>query len=49
MRRVGIPIFSPALPLRRMPGEAVGRCALYTGESAARMRDVVSASLARER
>jgi len=49
MQRVGVPVFSPALPLRGMPGEAVDRCALYAGESAVRMHDLVPASLALER
>jgi nitronate monooxygenase len=49
MQRVGVPIFTPALPLAGMPDEAVDRCALYAGESALRMRDLISAAEAVER
>jgi NAD(P)H-dependent flavin oxidoreductase YrpB (nitropropane dioxygenase family) len=48
-QRVSMPLFSPALPLAGMPDSAVERSALYAGESAARMGDVISARAAVER
>lgn len=44
LQRAGLPLFSPALPLAGMPDEAVDRCALYAGESALRIDDVVPAA-----
>jgi NAD(P)H-dependent flavin oxidoreductase YrpB (nitropropane dioxygenase family) len=49
MQRVGVPIFTPALPLAGTPAEALDRCALYAGETAVRMDEVVPAALAVER
>lgn len=46
MQRVGFPLFSPALPLAGMPDRTVDCCALYAGDSALRIRDVVSAAAA---
>lgn len=44
LQRPALPFFSPALPLRGMPPESVDRCALYAGESAARMHEVIPAA-----
>jgi NAD(P)H-dependent flavin oxidoreductase YrpB (nitropropane dioxygenase family) len=44
MQRPGIPLFSPALPLRGMPEQSVDRCALYAGETMHRISDVVPAA-----
>jgi NAD(P)H-dependent flavin oxidoreductase YrpB (nitropropane dioxygenase family) len=44
LQRRGVPLFSPALPLARMPAESVDRCALYAGESARRITDIVPAA-----
>jgi NAD(P)H-dependent flavin oxidoreductase YrpB (nitropropane dioxygenase family) len=49
MQRVGVPIFTPALPLSGTPAEALDRCALYAGETALRIDEVVPAALAVER
>jgi NAD(P)H-dependent flavin oxidoreductase YrpB (nitropropane dioxygenase family) len=43
MQRVGLPIFSPALPLAGMPAAAVDRCALYAGETVGRIHELVPA------
>ncbi len=42
-QRVSMPVFGPALPLAGMPDEAVDRTALYAGETARRIDDVISA------
>lgn len=44
LQRARLPFFTPALPLRGMPREAVDSCALYAGESALRISDIVSAA-----
>jgi hypothetical protein len=44
MQRPGLPVFTPALPLRGMPEQTVDRCALYAGETIHRIRDVVPAA-----
>jgi hypothetical protein len=49
LQRPGIPLFSPALPLDGMPAAAVDRCALYAGETARRLHDVLPAAEAVER
>jgi NAD(P)H-dependent flavin oxidoreductase YrpB (nitropropane dioxygenase family) len=43
-QRRSLPLFSPALPIAGMPGDAVDRCALYAGESARRITDIVPAA-----
>jgi NAD(P)H-dependent flavin oxidoreductase YrpB (nitropropane dioxygenase family) len=43
MQRASLPMFTPALPLRWMPADSVDRCALYAGESALRIDDVLPA------
>ena len=42
-QRVGIPLFSPALPLAGMPAESVDRTALYAGETLHRIDSVIPA------
>lgn len=49
LQRPDLPFFSPALPLAGMPDDAVDRCALYAGETARRIREVVPAAEAVER
>ncbi len=49
LQRTALPLFSPALPLASMPVASVDRCALYAGETAARLHDVVPAAQAVER
>ncbi|HEX4806637.1 MAG TPA: nitronate monooxygenase, partial [Conexibacter sp.] len=49
LQRVQVPLFSPALPLDAMPAASVDRCALYAGETAARLHDVIPAAQAVER
>lgn len=44
LQRTGLPLFSPALPLAGMPDAAVDTSALYAGESALRIEDVVPAA-----
>jgi hypothetical protein len=44
LQRPGIPLFSPALPLKGMPEAAVDRTGLYAGETVGRLYDVVSAA-----
>jgi NAD(P)H-dependent flavin oxidoreductase YrpB (nitropropane dioxygenase family) len=44
MQRRNVPLFGPALPLAGMPAESVVRCALYAGESARRINDIVPAA-----
>jgi NAD(P)H-dependent flavin oxidoreductase YrpB (nitropropane dioxygenase family) len=44
VQRRGLPFFSPALPLAGMPDDSVDRCALYAGESARRITDIVPAA-----
>ena len=41
LQRAELPFFSPALPLASMPDSAVDRCALYAGETARRIHDVI--------
>jgi hypothetical protein len=48
LQRPHLPFFSPALPLAGMPSAAVDRCALYAGETARRLHDVVPAARAVE-
>lgn len=48
-QRPGVPIFTPALPLAGMPDAAVDRMALYAGDTALRIEDVVPAAVALER
>lgn len=48
-QRPGLPLFTPALPLRGMPASSVDRAALYAGETARRIDDVISAAEAVER
>jgi NAD(P)H-dependent flavin oxidoreductase YrpB (nitropropane dioxygenase family) len=45
-QRVGVPLFSPLAPLAGMPAEWVERAALYAGDSALRMTEVLSAKQA---
>jgi NAD(P)H-dependent flavin oxidoreductase YrpB (nitropropane dioxygenase family) len=44
MQRPGLPLFIPALPQRGMPDDSVDRCALYAGETARRIADIVPAA-----
>jgi nitronate monooxygenase len=44
LQRPYLPIFTPALPLVGMPAETVDRCALYAGETALRLDDVIPAA-----
>jgi NAD(P)H-dependent flavin oxidoreductase YrpB (nitropropane dioxygenase family) len=46
LQRVGVPVFSPALPLAGMPDAMIDRCALYAGETAARIGEIVPAATA---
>lgn len=48
-QRPGLPLFSPALPLRGMPAASVDRTALYAGGTAQRMDGVIGAAEAVER
>ena len=43
MQTPRLPLFSPIAPTAQMPDSAVDRAALYAGESALRMRSVISA------
>jgi hypothetical protein len=43
MQRVGVAIFSPALPLAGMP-DAIDGCALYAGDTAMCIGEVESAA-----
>jgi NAD(P)H-dependent flavin oxidoreductase YrpB (nitropropane dioxygenase family) len=43
-QRPGRPMFGPAMPVAGMADETVDRCALYAGESARRMHDVIPAA-----
>jgi nitronate monooxygenase len=45
-QRAGLPFFTPALPLAGMPESAVDSTALYAGESARRLHEVVPAAQA---
>jgi nitronate monooxygenase len=45
-QRAGLPFFSPALPLAGMSADVVERSALYAGESARRMHDLLAAEQA---
>ncbi len=49
VQRVGLPFFSPALPLAGMAADSVDRCALYAGDTVRRLHDVIPAALALER
>lgn len=49
MQRPGLPLFTPALPLAGMPEGSIDRCALYAGQTAVRIDDVVPAAMAVER
>ncbi len=49
LQRPGMPFFSPALPLAGMSSDTVDRTALYAGETASRLHDIVSAAQAVER
>lgn len=49
LQRPGLPFFSPALPLASMPADTVERSALYAGETAARLHDIIPAARAVER
>lgn len=44
LQRSAIPVFTPALALAGMPAASVDRTALYAGESAARITDVIAAA-----
>jgi NAD(P)H-dependent flavin oxidoreductase YrpB (nitropropane dioxygenase family) len=44
VQRLRVPLFSPALPLARMPDDSVDRCALYAGESCRRITDILPAA-----
>lgn len=44
LQRPHLPIFTPALPLVGMPAETVDRCALYAGETALRLNDIIPAA-----
>ena len=44
VQRPGLPIFSPATPIEGMPDSVVDRTALYAGDSALRITEVVSAA-----
>ncbi|MCW2957932.1 MAG: 2-nitropropane dioxygenase [Solirubrobacterales bacterium] len=44
LQRLSTPIFTPALPLAGMPASSVDRTALYAGETAARVTDVIPAA-----
>jgi nitronate monooxygenase len=48
LQRRGLPLFSPALPLEGMSPSAVDCCALYAGETASRLHDVLPAARAVE-
>jgi nitronate monooxygenase len=45
-QRVGLPFFTPALPLKDMAASTVERSALYAGETVRRMHEVISAEQA---
>lgn len=49
LQRPALPFFSPALPLAGMPDASVDRCALYAGETARRIHDVIPTAQAVER
>ena len=44
--RAGLPLFTPALPLAGMPQNTVDRAALYAGETARRLHDIIPAAQA---
>ncbi len=46
LQRVGLPLFTPALPLAGMAEGVVDRCALYAGETATGISDVLPAAAA---
>jgi NAD(P)H-dependent flavin oxidoreductase YrpB (nitropropane dioxygenase family) len=43
VQRAALPMFGPALPLKGMPESVIDRTALYAGETALRIDDVISA------
>jgi NAD(P)H-dependent flavin oxidoreductase YrpB (nitropropane dioxygenase family) len=43
VQRANVPLFGPTLPIVGMPDDAVDRTALYAGETALRITDIVSA------
>jgi NAD(P)H-dependent flavin oxidoreductase YrpB (nitropropane dioxygenase family) len=43
-QRVGMPLFGPSLPVAGMPEDVVDRTALYAGETALRIDDLIPAS-----
>ncbi|HEY7951699.1 MAG TPA: nitronate monooxygenase [Solirubrobacteraceae bacterium] len=46
LQRPGVPLFTPALPLAGMPADIIERSALYAGESARRLHEIVPAAQA---
>lgn len=44
LQRVGVPLYTPALPLAGMDARMVDRAALYAGETIHRIHDIVSAA-----
>ncbi len=46
LQRAGLPLFTPALPLAGMPENTVDRAALYAGETARRLHDIIPAAQA---
>jgi NAD(P)H-dependent flavin oxidoreductase YrpB (nitropropane dioxygenase family) len=44
LQRPHLPIFTPALPLVGMPADMVDRCALYAGDTALRLNDILPAA-----
>ena len=44
LQRPAVPLFSPAVPLVGMPGNAVDRSALYAGDTIHRIHDIVPAT-----
>jgi hypothetical protein len=48
LQRPGVPVFSPAAPLRGMPERSVKSAALYAGETVRRLHEIVPAAEAVE-
>jgi nitronate monooxygenase len=48
-QRLGLPLFTPALPLAGMPADTLERSALYAGQSARRLHDLIPAAQALSR
>lgn len=44
LQHVGLPLYSPALPLAGMDAAIVDRCALYAGETSHRIHDIIPAA-----